>query len=191
MPNVKISELTELTDVSSNDLLVIEDVDEPIEANRTKKVKTSNVLTPTQAILSAVYPVGIIISTYVATNPATLFGFGTWVAHGVGRVMVGYDAGQPEFNTVGKQGGSKTHTLKTNEMPSHTHAQNAHNHNIPRQLWRVASVSGGEGEWVWAEVASGGIDTGNKTATNKNTGGGEAHNNMPPYEVEYRWRRTA
>jgi hypothetical protein len=192
MPNVKINELTELLEAQAEDLLIIEDVSEPIEANRTKKIKTSNAFTSMQAILDGVYPVGIIISTYVSTNPADLFGFGTWVAHGVGRVMVGYDASQSEFNAAGKQGGAKTHTLTTSEMPSHTHTQNEHKHNLPRTLKRVQNLpSGGDGVWVWEDVGSGGINSGNATATNNNTGDGAAHNNMPPYEVVYRWRRTA
>jgi microcystin-dependent protein len=45
-----------------------------------------------------------------------------------GRVPVGFDVGQSEFDFVGKTGGAKTHTLTTNEMPSHTHLQNSHSH---------------------------------------------------------------
>lgn len=46
---------------------------------------------------------------------------GTWVAWGAGRVPVGVDTAQTEFNTVEKTGGEKTHTLATNEMPRHNH----------------------------------------------------------------------
>lgn len=45
-----------------------------------------------------------------------------------GRVSVGLDGAQTEFDALGETGGSKTHTLTAAEMPSHTHVQNAHNH---------------------------------------------------------------
>jgi len=45
-----------------------------------------------------------------------------------GRIPVGRDAGQTEFDVLGETGGAKTHTLTSAEMPSHTHTQNSHNH---------------------------------------------------------------
>jgi microcystin-dependent protein len=81
---------------------------------------------PTTAAL-AVYPVGSIYISVLNTNPNAFFG-GTWVSFGTGRTLVGVDTGQTEFDTVEETGGAKTHTLTTNEMPSHTHTQNAHNH---------------------------------------------------------------
>lgn len=80
------------------------------------------------ASLSGAWPVGSIFISAVSTNPATLLGFGTWSAFAAGRVLVGLDSGQTEFDTVEETGGSKTHTLTSSEMPSHTHTQNSHNH---------------------------------------------------------------
>lgn len=45
-----------------------------------------------------------------------------------GRTPVGLDGGDGSFNSLGKTGGEKTHTLTISEMPSHTHTQNSHNH---------------------------------------------------------------
>lgn len=54
-----------------------------------------------------IYPVGAIYMSTAQTNPATLFG-GTWVAWGSGRVPVGINAADSDFNTVEKTGGAKT-----------------------------------------------------------------------------------
>lgn len=73
-----------------------------------------------QEILDIIYPVGSIYMSVNSTNPQNLFG-GTWVAWGTGRVPVGIDTSQTEFNAVEKTGGEKTHKLKVSEMPSHDH----------------------------------------------------------------------
>lgn len=83
-----------------------------------------------------------------------------------GKVSVGLDSSDTNFNTIGKTGGEKTHTLTINEMPSHNH-----------KMYSPASVT----------VASGssyGIpDLGISTTPTTNTGGGQAHNNLQPYIV--------
>lgn len=56
--------------------------------------------------LDFVYPIGSIYLSINSTNPSKWFG-GTWVAWGTGRVPVGVDTSQTEFNTVEKTGGSK------------------------------------------------------------------------------------
>jgi microcystin-dependent protein len=81
-----------------------------------------------QSYLKAMWPVGsIYISASGAFDPNTHFG-GTWEAFGAGRVPVGQDAEQGEFDTLEEVGGEKTHVLTTAEMPSHTHVQDAHTH---------------------------------------------------------------
>src|SRR5690606_11752046 len=47
-----------------------------------------------------------------------------------GRVPVGLDTGQTEFNALGKTGGAKTHTLTIDQMPSHSHTQAPHSHTV-------------------------------------------------------------
>lgn len=63
------------------------------------------------------YPVGCIYTSVNSTNPATSLGFGTWSAFGAGRVPVGFDSGQTEFDTDEETGGAKTVA-----GASHTHA---------------------------------------------------------------------
>lgn len=71
-------------------------------------------------LLDAIYPVGSIYMSANSANPSTLFG-GSWEAWGSGRVPVGVDSVDTDFNTAEKEGGEKTHSLTTTEMPSHTH----------------------------------------------------------------------
>jgi len=131
----------------------------------------------TATTLQAVYPVGsIYINAAVTTNPGTLLGFGTWVAFGTGRVIVGYNASDGDFDALQETGGAKTHTLSTAEMPSHTH---------------TSSLRGnGEDELQNIPSASDNTDP-SLTMTTAATGGGGAHNNVQPYIVAYMWRRTA
>ena len=132
----------------------------------------------TAATLQAVYPVGsIYINAAVSTNPATLLGFGTWAAFGAGRVMVGIDSTDTDFDTAQETGGSKTHTLTTSELPSHTHTLN-----IP------SSENGGSFN-AHALFPDGSSSA--ETFTTAATGSGSAHNNVQPYIVVYMWRRTA
>ena len=130
--------------------------------------------------LAAVYPVGsIYINATNSTNPATLLGFGTWAAFGAGRVMVGLNSGDTDFDTAEETGGAKTHTLTTNEMPSHTHGG--------------IYPSGSRGSFTEAfdvDNPQDGFDKGNEKFTTS-TGGGAAHNNLQPYIVVYMWKRTA
>jgi hypothetical protein len=127
-------------------------------------------------MVNLVYPVGSIYASVVSTSPATLFGVGTWTAFGAGRVLVGLDAGDAAFDTVEETGGAKTHTLTEAEMPAHTHPQTA-----------STSASGGSRRFATDTNANGSVEDG----TTSSTGGGGAHNNLQPYIVIYRWKRTA
>jgi len=90
-----------------------------------------------------------------------------------GRTLVGKDSTDTDFNELGKTGGEKTHTLTVSEMPSHNHLRDIENK-------IVNNGSGG----AWSPSLKG---TGNMTDENnstRNTGGGQAHNNLQPYLAE-------
>jgi len=130
-----------------------------------------------------VYPVGSIYISTSSTNPNSFFG-GTWASYGQGRVLVG-KATSGTFATAGATGGAETHTLTVAQMPSHTHIQDPHAHNLS------SSDAGAMNGTVRPGDNVNTISTSQTTATNQNTGGGEAHNNLQPYIVVYMWRRTA
>lgn len=134
----------------------------------------------TKTTLAAVYPVGsIYINATNSTNPASLLGFGTWAAFGAGRVMVGLNSSDSDFDTAEETGGAKTHTLTTNELPAHSHGG--------------IFPSGSQGSFTEAfdvDNPGSGFDKGSEKFTT-NTGGGAAHNNLQPYIVVYMWKRTA
>ena len=122
--------------------------------------------------LATMYPVGsIYFNAAVATNPATLLGFGTWAAYGGGRVMVGvYSSGT--FDGLNETGGDETHTLSIAELPAHTHT--------------VAPAITGDG----GAIGSSGVRVTSGTTTSSSTGSGAAHNNIQPYITVYMWKRT-
>lgn len=54
------------------------------------------------------FPVGYLLFSDVNTNPATFLGYGTWASFGAGRVLVGLNADDADFDTAGETGGAKT-----------------------------------------------------------------------------------
>lgn len=127
------------------------------------------------ASLSDVYPVGCIYTETTGVNPGTTFGFGTWIAFGGGRVLIG-DGTSDAAYTAGGTGGESTHILTTAELASHTHG-------LTNALTYVAT--GGSN----TASAPGGTDWAFKTVTDA-TGSGTAHNNLQPYIVVFFWKRT-
>ena len=183
MADLKITQLTELTSPIVSDILPI--VDDPAGTPLTKKLTIAN-------LISLIYPVGAIYTSVVSTSPATLFGVGTWSAFGAGRVLVGIDAGQSEFDVAEETGGANTHTLTAIEMPVHTHVQDSHTH-VLTQLRDATTGSATTNIALTADTSStlGTKITGTTTAINQNAGSGGAHNNLQPYIVVYMWKRTA
>lgn len=156
-------------------------------------------------------PVGYVYISVVSTSPATLFGGGTWVRIGQGRVLVGQDSTQTEFDTAEETGGSKTHTLTEAELPSHTHAidhnhlafdsseEGNHTHIITRKdltgnatgVARGNTTADADGTTEAAGLHTHNINVPDYAGTSGTAGSGAAHNNLQPYLVVYMWKRTA
>lgn len=145
---------------------------------------STKVFTKTEAQLllafkQAQYPVGTVYENgLVTTNPATLLGFGTWVALGPGRTRVCLDTSQTEFDTIGETGGSKNHTNSISEMAAHDHDEYING--------RDATTEGGYVNGTM--YGRSGFNSGLKTGS---TGSGSAYSIMNPYIVTCAWIRTA
>lgn len=126
-------------------------------------------------IADSLYPVGSVITFYDSDDHSTHLGL-TWERFAAGKMVIGYDSTDSDFDTIGATGGEKTHTLTVDEMPSHYHGG----------IKTVSSETSGNQQE--------GINMGRYYGNDANTassGSGQAHNNMPPYVVASLWRRTA
>ena len=184
----RITDLTETESVDDNDLLTFVDVSDTLYSTNgtNKKVKKSNLLkeyTKTSTLLDLFYPIGTIYET-TSSNLDTVdkmnthFG-GTWEVFGEGRVLVAKSS-DTEFDTIGETGGAKTHTLTLAELPSHQH-----------MIYRMYQQNGFS--TPYAEPVPGwglGADAGTELDYTSSVGSGSAHNNLQPYIVVYRYRRT-
>ena len=158
--------------------------------------------------MKKIYPVGSIYMSTVSTNPATLFGFGTWEAMPAGRVLLAQ--GKSSWGTTynaGSTGGEATHKLTVGELPSHGHSASTNTANLTGNANSIGIN--------YDEVSVSGIISKNRgndyggtnndhnktgflinashshTVTINNTGSNQAHNNLQPYIAVYIWKRTA
>ena len=122
-----------------------------------------------------------------SANPSTYLGFGTWTAWGSGRVPVGINSSDGDFNTVNKTGGAKTVNI------SHNHIESVGADDTTMYL--TAGSSGGvygstinsnANRMTWKGTPTAGATRLNKTSTNGST----TQSIVQPYIVCYMWKRT-
>ena len=125
-----------------------------------------------------IFPVGAIYISLTSTNPSKYFN-GTWEQL-KGKFLVGVDTSDVDFNTSGKTGGEKEHTLTISEMPKHSHS--------------IVISSGGS-------KTTSGFDYTYSSSTKvysmddddmiKMSGESQPHNNLPPYIAVFMWKRIS
>jgi microcystin-dependent protein len=150
---------------------------------------------PSADLLAKLWPVGSVYLSVGGDNPADLMGFGVWVAFGAGRVPVGLDAGDADFDAAEKTGGAKTVTLSEAQMPAHTHTVTdpGHTHVQGVNSATTGGASGYTPDTSTNTRVNSGYSTSSATTgvTVGNTGGGAAHPNLQPFVVVRMWKRTA
>lgn len=148
----------------------------------------------TGAIFLASHPVGSLFETTVSTNPGTLYG-GTWAAWGGGRVPVGVNTADSDFNTVEKTGGKKTerHEFKIGYKGYYGTAVGSDDNMI--QAYKYSTSSYGTYAYEGSTQAS--VNAGIQASTNtrdvaqaSSTGDTSATSIVQPYITCYIWKRT-
>lgn len=137
---------------------------------------------PPQSFFNLIYPVGSIYMSVNPTNPSELFPLTAWAEWGKGRVPVGVDISQTEFNKAEKTGGSKAVTLTVDQIPSHTHK-------VPKPEWYGTTSQSDTGFGLLKTKNP--IKDGSDGFVSASAGGGKAHSNLQPYITCYMWVRTA
>lgn len=138
-----------------------------------------------KTLLNLIYPVGSIYMSVNSTSPATFIG-GTWE-----QIKNRFLIGCGDTYVAGASGGAATHTLTVDEMPTHG------NHLYASGDWIGQGASGGKYLNTDANMSSYGssgrgwlLSSNEAYPAGYTTGGGKAHNNMPPYLAVYMWKRT-
>ena len=123
-----------------------------------------------KANIDIYHPIGSIYMSVVDTSPATLFG-GTWM-----KIEEMFLLAAGATHLAGDTGGEATHTLTIDEIPNHSHSIYGDKISNIGSFNSIAANQGISNFKQWYSSA---------------TGGGLAHNNMPPYLAVYMWKRTA
>jgi hypothetical protein len=172
----------------------------------TTQIATTAFVQAAATALSTIYPVGCIFTSTVSTSPATLFGFGTWVAFGAGRVLIGDGGGYSAGATGGSADAitvSHTHTFSTTSGSMSANASHQHGL-IGSDDHYVADGGGARGGAASYPFSLGGsTNYGNYTTsqnldhthsvsgTTASAGSSGTGANLQPYVVVYMWNRTA
>lgn len=174
----------------SKSLAIGETADSAFAGDRGKALETA-----VSAFIDIAHPIHSLYWSEVSTDPSTLFPGTTWT-----RVKDRFILAAGDVYTAGATGGSATHTLATTEMPSHAHSLSVSG------IFNAANVGKGgyfSGSNEYRLVGGNSIDSSGSPAVLGSSnvsslgiavasnGSGGAHNNMPPYEVWYCWKRTA
>ena len=130
------------------------------------------------------WPVGSVYIAVDSTSPATRFGGGTWQAIAAGRVLVGLDSGDADFDTAEEEVGTKTVTLTAAQsgLPQHRH-----------QTLRERSATTGGATTLIARTSdtSSTVDVNVFTENVAAANAAQAHSIVQPSFVVYMWKRTA
>lgn len=144
--------------------------------------------------MEAAWPIGAVFISVNNTNPGPQLG-GNWVEFAKGRMIVGVDDTQTEFNTVEKQGGNKA--MQKHSHTGSTSIEGNHSHSPTRDVVvtsgsgnaRAGSAGGQQVAWNGAFGLNAAGAHSHSFTTNE-AGSGDS-GNLPPYITTYMWKRIS
>ena len=130
--------------------------------------------------INDVYPIGSIYFSVNNINPSSLFG-GTWK-----QIKDRFLLAAGDIYAAGTTGGSSTHTLTIDEMPNHMHDVVNKEGLSDKGLCGANDGDGSNGyNWNFADTSNDATNDRSGLFKAAATGGGQSHNNMPPYLTVY------
>ena len=180
--------------------------------NVSKIERVASIESGLNEMFNLIYPIGSIYMSAISTNPSILFPGTTWVEWGSGRVPVGVNGNDANFNVTEKTGGQSTITIGSNNIPAHSHTVNdsGHGHSASTGLKNVitstntvnsilvdTATPGNSVPSSLGTIAGEALTVGNATtgislqnAYGNSSGGADPITNLQPYITCYMWKRT-
>lgn len=123
-------------------------------------------------LLSEAFPINKVEVFFDAEDHSSFLGF-QWEMISQGKMPIGLNTSDTDFNSIGKTGGEKEVTLTVAQIPPHNHQAF-----VSATAGPDETITRGTTKGVWRSLIS-------------SAGGGQPHNNMPPYIVMAFWKRIA
>lgn len=176
-----------LNNIPSNFVTVATYTIESTALKNTVNQNNDNALRLIANLRELIYPVGSIYLSTNSTNPADIFG-GRWE-----QIKDKFLLAAGETYLAGATGGEANHTLTENELPYINGSASIRSYGTTAGV--ITSTSGvfsvETSDTTANGVALSTTDPGNVRNLKMSFGGGQAHNNMPPYLAVFIWRRVS
>jgi len=153
-------------------------------------INASNLNNNFNEVLNLICPIGKVEVFFDNSDHSNYLGF-TWERTSIGRVPVGIDTSDTDFDTIGETGGEKKHTLTSGEMPSHYH------NTYIKDFLGGTGGSTTPGYFIAINDSATsynyayGVSNITAVPTTETAGSGNAHNNLQPYQVMAFWKRVS